>query len=87
MTGRGWTLWCRLRFVGEMTVEAPGGADPGLWRSPVLCHRPPGVLAQVSLPVRVEILYEARRLLQIRGGSFALGQILRCPGLGMSVAM
>lgn len=44
-TGSGLTQWCRLRLVGEMTVEAPGGADRGLPHSLVcgLCRRqPPG---------------------------------------------
>lgn len=70
-TGSGLTQWCRLRLVGEMTVEAPGGADRGLLHSLVcgLCPVPPpatGGLAQVSLPARVEgrgsrveVLYQA----------------------------
>lgn len=52
-TGSGLTQWCRLRLVGEMTVEAPGGADRGLLICG-LCRQPTRGLAQVSLPARVE---------------------------------
>lgn len=80
-TGSGLTQWCRLQLVGEMTVEAPGGADRGLLHSLVcgLCrHQPPG--ASLKSPClrgsRVERV-EGRGsvpgwLLQILGGSFAL---------------
>lgn len=79
-TGSGLTQWCRLQLVGEMTVEAPGGADRGLPHSlSVVCaaasHRGPrsSLLACEGRGSRVEGRGSVPGwLLQILGGSFAL---------------